>query len=113
MGWLQRTYKRLLFLCLIVPDRTEDPWVPAHSQIVVAAPDGHLGALPPGEGVILSKREDLSAPVYGLEDSVCVVRLLLSNLLHEEAVIVVARANCRSDSFDFKSLIPRNELCSN
>lgn len=76
--------------------------MPTHSQIVVAAPDGHLGALPPREGVILSEREGLGAPVDGLEDSVCVVRLFLSKLLHEEAVIVVAGALCRRNSFDFK-----------
>lgn len=84
--------------------------MPTHSQIIVAAPDGHLGALPPRDRVVLSKREDHSAPVYGLEDSVCVIRLFLSNLLYEEAVIVVAGANCRSDSFDFKSLTALNEL---
>lgn len=68
-----------------------------HPQVVVAAPDGHLGALPPRDGVIVRKWKDLSTPVHGLEDSVCVVLLLLSNLLSEEAVVVVAGSNCRSD----------------
>lgn len=101
---LRWTCCRRLTDVIILPDRTEDPRVPTHSQIVIAAPDGHLGAFPPGDRVVLSKREDLSAPVHGLEDSVCVVPLLLSNLLTEEAVIVVAGANCRSESSDFKSL---------
>lgn len=74
--------------------------MPTHPQIVVAAPDRHLGGLPPIDGVILSKREDLSAPIYSLEDSVSVVLLFLSNLLNEEAVIVVAGAHCRSESLD-------------
>lgn len=82
---------------IILPDGTEDPWVATHPQVVVAAPDGHLGALPPRDGVIVRKRKDLGTPVHGLEDSVCVVLLLLSNLLHEEAVVVVAGPNCRSD----------------
>lgn len=84
---------------LILPDCTEDLWVPTHPQVVVAAPDRHLGALPARDGVILSKREDLSAPVHSLEDSVRVVLLFFSNLLNEEVVVVVARANCREDSF--------------
>ena len=84
--------------------------MPAHSQVVVAAPDGHLGALPPGDGVILCKREDLSAPVHGLEDSVCVVLLFLSNLLSEEAVVVVAGANCRGESLTYGSVTAFKEL---
>lgn len=73
--------------------------MPTHPQIVVAAPDRHLGAVPPRDGVILSKRKGHSAPVYGLEDSVCVVILFLSNLLDEEVIIVKAGANCRIDRF--------------
>lgn len=80
-----------------------------HSQIVIAAPDGHLGTLPPRDGVILSKREDLSAPVHGLEDSVRVVLFFLRDLLNKEAVIVVAGTNCRGDSFDFDSVTAFNE----
>ena len=88
--------------CLILPDCTEDLWVSTHSQIVVAAPDGHLGALPPRGRVILCKREDLGAPVHRLEDSVCVVFLFLGYLLNKEAIVVVAGANCRSDRLVFK-----------
>lgn len=83
--------------------------MPTHSQVVVAAPDGYLGAHPPRDGVILCKREDLSVPVHCLEDSVCVIHLFLSYLLNEEAVVVVAGANCRCDRFDFKSLKVFNE----
>lgn len=83
---------------LFVPDCTEDPWVATHPQVVIAAPNGHLGALPSRDGVILSKREDLSTPVHGLEDSVCVILLFLSNLVIEEVVIVVAGADCRNYS---------------
>lgn len=75
-----------------------------HSQVVVAAPHGHLGALPPGDGVILGKREGLDVPVHRLEDPVRVVRLFLSDLLGEEAVVVVAGADCRGESLDFKSV---------
>lgn len=94
----------MLTFCLTLPDGTEDLRVPTHPQIVVAAPDGHLGALPPRDGVILCEREDLGPPVHRLEDSVCVVLLFLSYLLKEEAVVVVAGADCRSDRFDFESL---------
>lgn len=88
----------------MLPDGTDDPWVPTHSQIVVAAPDGHLGALPPRDGVILSKREGLGAPVHCLEDSVCVVLLFHSNLLREELIVVIAGARCGENSFDWASV---------
>lgn len=78
--------------------------MPTHSQVIIAAPDRHLRVFPPGDGVILSEGEDLSAPVHGLEDSVCVILLFLRNLLGEEAVIVVARTNCRGDSCGFESV---------
>lgn len=80
---------------MILPDRTEDPWVPTHPQVVVAAPHRHLGAIPPRDGIILSKRKLHCTPVDGLEHSVCVVLLFLSNLLNEEVVIVEAGTNCR------------------
>lgn len=95
------TFLKRLNSCLILPDCIDDPRVPTHSQVVVAAPDGHLGALPPSDGVILCKREDLGTPVHRLEDSVSVVLLFVSYLLHEEAVIVVARANCGSGESEF------------
>lgn len=75
------------------PDGPEDPWVPTHPQVVVAAPDRHLGDVPPGDRVVLGKGKGLSAPVYGLEDSVCVVLLLLCDLLNEERVVIKTGAN--------------------
>lgn len=71
--------------------------MPTHPQIVIAAPDRHLGAIAPRAGVILSKREVLCTPVDGLEDSVRVVVLFLGDLLNQEAVIVKARANYKID----------------
>lgn len=73
--------------------------MPTHAQVVIAAPDRYLGALLARDRVILSKRKDLSAPVHGLEDSVGVVLLLFSNLLSEKAIIIIAGANCRDNSF--------------
>lgn len=64
-----------------------------HSQVVVAAPDGHLGALFSSDGEILSKRENLSVPVDRLEDSVRVVVLFFSYLVNKEAVVIVAGPN--------------------
>lgn len=85
--------------------------MPTHPQIVVAAPDRHLRALPPCDRVILSEREDLGTPVHCLEDTICVVPLLVSNLLTEEAIVVVAGGHCRDGNagrgyldFDLKSL---------
>ena len=92
-------------VCLIVPDATEDLRVPTHPQVVVAAPDGHLGALPPTDGVILGEGVDLDAPVHRLEDSVRVVLPLLAYHLSEEAVVVVGGANCKVDEVDFKHRI--------
>lgn len=74
--------------------------MPTHSQIIIAAPDRHLGAFPPSDGVILSKGEHLGAPVHGLEHSVRVIILFLRNLFNKEAVVVVAGANCEGDSCD-------------
>lgn len=70
-----------------------------HSQIVIAAPDRHQGAKLPSARVILSEWKGLGVPVYGLEDSVCVVILFISNLLTEEVIVVKARANCRKDIY--------------
>lgn len=86
----------LTFCCLVVPDGAEHSRVPTHAQIVVTAPDGHLGPLTFSQGVIFSERENLSAAVHSLEDSVRVVLLLFSYLLDEEAVIVIAGGNWRS-----------------
>lgn len=71
--------------------------MPTHSQIVIAAPDRHLGAVAPRAGVILSKREVLCTPVDRLEDSVCVVVLFLGDLLNEEVVVVKARTDYKID----------------
>lgn len=73
--------------------------MPTHSQIVIAAPDRHRGAKLPRARVILGEWKGLSVPVHGLEDSVCVVILFLSNLLTEEVIVVKARANCRNDIY--------------
>lgn len=75
------------------PDGPDDPRVPTHPQVVVAAPDRHLGDVPPGDRVVLGKGKGLSASVYGLEDSVRVVLLLLCDLLHEERVVIEAGTN--------------------
>lgn len=78
---------------VLSPDGPEDPRVPTHAQVVVAAPDRHLGDVPPGDRVVLGKGKGLSAPVYSLEDSVRVVLLLLRDLLDEERVVIEAGAN--------------------
>lgn len=67
--------------------------MPTHPQVVVAAPDRHPGDVQPGDRVVLGKGKGVSAPVYGLEDSVCVVLLLLRNLLDEERVVIKAGAD--------------------
>lgn len=76
------------------PDGPEDPRVPAHPQVVVAAPDRHLWDVPPGDRVVLGEGKGLSAAVDGLEDSVRVVLLLLRDLLDEERVVIEAGADC-------------------
>lgn len=59
-----------------------------HAQVVIAAPNRHLGTLPPSDGVILSKGEDISTPIYSLKDAVGVVALLLKDLPIKEYIIV-------------------------
>lgn len=78
---------------VLSPDGPEDPRVPTHPQVVVAAPDGHLGDVPPGDRVVLGKGIGLSAPVHGFEDSVRVVLLLLGDLPAEEGVVIKAGTN--------------------
>lgn len=78
---------------VLSPDGPEDPRVLAHPQVVVAAPDGHLGDVPPGDRVVLGKGIGLSASVHGFEDSVRVVLLLLRDLPAEEGVVIEAGAN--------------------
>ena len=77
------------------PDSVQHLWVSTHPQVVVAAPHGHPGALPPRQRVVLGEREHLAVAVDGLEDAVRVVVLLLCDLVLEEAVVVVAAADCR------------------
>ena len=64
---------------------TLDLGVPAHAQVVVAAPHRDLlGVL----GKLLSVRESLGLPVHLLEHTVRVVHLLLLNLPMEETLVV-------------------------
>lgn len=73
----------------------EDPGVASHAQVVVTAPDRHLGAFPPGHGVVFGKGKDVSAPIHCLKDAVGVVVLLLRDLPVEEAIVVETGAHCR------------------
>lgn len=94
------------FVCL--PDGTKDLWVPAHSQIVVAAPHWDLRGLSSRKGVILGMGELLGAPVYGLKHSVSVVLLFLFNHFLEEAIIIITGSNWFVGHIDMKLAIRNN-----
>lgn len=86
-----------LKLPIFLPDGIEDPRVPTHAKVVVAAPDGHLCSVAPRYGVVLSKRKGFSAAVHCLEHPVGVVLHLLCYFVIEEAVVVKTRPICQGE----------------